>query len=100
MIIVNYWTEEDYNPTMDGYYLELAAVVNDSLDLLRDVEIIQEVLENTDTEFKKGTMYEISLIRGTIASDPGLEPTFVIDRVIEKVWCDDSLRFTTPLARI
>ncbi len=101
MVIVNLYCDEDYNPETDGFHLHLAGVINDSIDLYSDVELIQEAIEN-DPKFepKKGQFYEIQLIRGTIASDPVPEPCFVIDRVIEKVYNKETGEWSTPLVRI
>ena len=84
MIIVNYYTSEDYNKETDGYYLHLAGVVNDMLNLDADPELIKECIDNdTDFEPKAGVMYELQLIRACISADPMPEPAFAIDRIIE-----------------
>lgn len=101
MIIVNYWQEADYDSTTDGYYLELAGVVNDNLNLFSDPQLLQEAIDNdNDFEPKSETLYEIQLIRATIASDPVPEPAFVIDRVIEKVQDNENGGWKTPIVRI
>lgn len=100
MIIVNVYYQDDYNPDTDGYHLMLAGVVNDSLDLDNDPQLIKDAIDN-DIKFepKAGQFYEIQLIRGTIASDPIPEPAFAIDRIIEKVY-DIDCGWTTPLVRM
>ena len=101
MIIVNLYCDEDYNPTTDGFYLHLAGLVNDTLDIYNDPNLITDCIEN-DSEFepKAGKFYELQLIRGTIASDPIPEPAFSIDRIIEKKYCSESESWVTPLVRM
>lgn len=100
MIIVNLYCEEDYDPSTDGFSLHLAAVVNDELNLCSDPQLITECIENDSSfEPKAGKMYEIQLIRATIASDPIHEPAFCIDRVIEKTY-DEDFGWITPLVRM
>lgn len=100
MIIVNLYYEEDYNQDTDGYQLMLAAVVNDELDLNVDPTLIKDAIDN-DPKFKPkaGHLYEVQLIRATIASDPIPEPAFAIDRVIEKKY-DINFGWITPLANL
>jgi hypothetical protein len=100
MIIINYWHEKDYDPTTDGFTLHLAGVINDTLDLYYDPQLIQDCIEN-DTEFepKPETLYEIQLIRGTISADPIPEPAFAIDRIVEKTQ-DADCGWITPLVRM
>lgn len=101
MIIVNYYRDEDYNPDTDGYMLHLASVVNDSLDLIYDIELITNCIDNDlDFEPKNGILYEIQLIRATIQSDPIDEPAFSIDRIIEKVQDKNTGQWFTPLVRM
>jgi len=58
MIVVNYYQEEDYNPDTDGYHLHLAGVINDTLELQDDVQIIKEAIENCgEFEPKNGVLY-------------------------------------------
>jgi hypothetical protein len=100
MIIVNYWHEKDYDPTTDGYSLHLEGIVNDVFDIVYDAELIQQAIDNDpDFEPKPETLYEIQLIRATIASDPINEPAFAIDRVIEKKY-DSDCGWVTPLVRM
>jgi hypothetical protein len=84
MIIVNYWQDKDYDPTTDGYELTLAGVVNDSLSLTNDLQLIELAVDN-DNEFepKDETVYELYLERCTIAADPIPERAFRITRVVE-----------------
>jgi hypothetical protein len=89
MIIINLYCEEDYNPDTDGYYLDVAGIINDTLDLNYDPELIKECIYN-DFEVEAGKFYELQLIRGTSSADPIDEPIFVIDRIIEKVYDDDA----------
>jgi len=100
MIIVNVYCDKDYDPSTDGFYLDLVGVVNDTLNLYIDPQLIQDCVEN-DTNFKpkSGQLYEIQLIRATISSDPVPEPAFVIDRVIEKKY-DPVFGWCTPLVRM
>jgi len=100
MIIVNLYCDENYDPTTDGFYLHLAGVVNDELNLYSDPQLIVECIEN-DSKFKPkaGHFYEIQLIRATILSDPMPEPAFAIDRVIEKKY-DVDCGWVTPLVRM
>ncbi|WP_028375999.1 hypothetical protein [Leeuwenhoekiella sp. MAR_2009_132] len=101
MIIVNLYCDEDYNPETDGFHLHLAGVVNDTVDLYHDPQLIQECIENDpDFEPKAGQFYEVQLIRGTIASDPVPEPAFAIDRVIEKKRSSETGDWETPLVRM
>ena len=101
MIIVNLYCEEDYNPTTDGFHLHLAGLVNDTLCLYSDIDLITDRIENDPNfEPKAGQFYEIQLIRGTIASDPIPEPAFSIDRIIEKKYCSKSESWVTPLVRM
>lgn len=100
MIIVNYWHDKDYDPINDGYSLELAGIVNDSLDLHNDIQLIEEAIENDDNfEPKDETLYEIYLTRATIASDPMPECAFAIHQVIEKVQ-DPDYGWITPIVRM
>lgn len=100
MIIINYYQDEDYNPETDGYNLVLAAVVNDYLDLLNDIDLITECIDNDDN-FKpeNGVMYEIQLDRATIASDPIDEKAFSIFQIIRKTYYD-SIGWVTPMVRL
>jgi len=101
MIIVNLYCEEDYNPETDGFHLVLAGIVNDTLDLYCDPQLIQDCIENDpDFEPKAGQFYEIQLIRATIDADPIPEPYFAIDRIIEKVNCKHTGEWITPLVRM
>lgn len=102
MIIVNLYCEEDYNPTTDGFHLHLAGLVNDTLCLYSDPDLITECIENDpDFEPKAGQFYEIQLIRATISSAyPAFEPAFSIDRIIEKKYCNESESWVTPLVRM
>ena len=101
MIVVNYYQEEDYNPETDGYYLVLAGVINDTLDLQDDVELIKEAIENCgEFEPQNGVMYEIYLDRATIASAyPIQEPAFAVNRIVEKVYHED-YGHHTPTVRL
>ena len=101
MIIVNLYFEEDYNPETDGFHLHLAGVVNDTVDLYYDPQLIQDCIENDpDFEPKAGQFYELQLIRATIASDPVPEPAFAIDRIIEKKRNKETGDWETPLIRL
>src|SRR5690606_28458718 len=101
MIVVNYWIDKDYNPITDGYVLELAGIINDSLDLNGDVCLIKEAIDNDD-DFnpKLETFYEIYLTRATIDSDPIPEPAFVIKEVVEKKRNPFTDQWQTPLVRM
>lgn len=85
MIIVNYYQEEDYNPETDGYHLNLAAVVNDTLDLINDIEQIKDAIDNSsEFEPKNGTLYELHLDRAVINySHPAREYTFSLTNIVE-----------------
>lgn len=101
MIVVNYFLEKDYNPDTDGNMLVLAGVINDSLDLDHDIQLIKDcILNDPDFEPKTATLYELQLIRATIQSDPIDEPAFAIDRVIEKVYQKETGEWITPLVRM
>lgn len=86
MIVVNYFQAEDYNPDTDGYSLTLAGVINDTLDLQDDIQLITECIANdTDFEPKNGVLYEIYLDRAIIhTSFPAFNPAFAINRIVEK----------------
>ena len=100
MIILNLYCEDDYDQNTDGFHLHLAAVVNDELNLYSDPQLIIECIENDpDFEPKAGQLYEIQLIRGTIASDPIPENAFAIDRIIEKKY-DADFGWITPLIQM
>lgn len=100
MIIVNVYCEEDYDPTTDGFHLDLAGVVNDTFNIYSDPQLIQDCVENDpDFEPKAGQLYELQLIRATIASDPIPEPAFAIDRIVEKKY-DADFGWVTPLVRM
>ncbi len=90
MIVVNYYQEEDYNPDTDGYYLHLAAIVNDSLELLTEIEMIKEAIDNS-MDFKPvaGVMYELYLERATIAADPIPERAFYLSQIKRKKYSED-----------
>ena len=102
MIVVNIFFEEDYNPETDGYHLTLAGVINNELDLNYDPELIIEAIDNDEIfKPKAGNMYEVQLIRATIASAyPFVKRAFVIDRIIEKVYDNESSCFITPLVKL
>lgn len=100
MIIVNYWQDADYDPKTDGYSLHLAAVVNDSLDFMNDIQLIESAIDNDfDFEPEDETLYEIQLIRATIEADPIPEPAFTIYSVIKKVRDPDG-DWITPIFRM
>ena len=101
MIVVSYYQEEDYSPETDGYHLILAGVINDTLDLQDDVELIKEAIENCgEFEPQNGVMYEIYLDRATIASAyPIQEPAFAVNRIVEKVYHED-YDHHTPTVRL
>lgn len=100
MIVVNYFREPDYNPDTDGYHLHLAGVVNDTLDLNCDIQLIIDCIDNdSDFEPKSGVMYELFLDRATIAADPVSEPAFAINQIVEKVYSED-YGWHTPLIRM
>lgn len=101
MIIVNYLIDNGYNPLTDGYYLTLAGVVNDVLDLHNDIQLIIDCIDNSD-EFTPsvGVMYELYLTRATIASDPVPEPAFFLDRIVKKKYDPDSCTFYTPTVNL
>ena len=101
MIVVNYYQEEDYNPETDGYYLYLAGIINDTLELQDDIDLIKEAIENS-SEFKpeNGVMYEIYLDRATIESSfPIQEPSFDINRIVEKKYHEEIGHYT-PIVRL
>jgi hypothetical protein len=101
MIIVNYYQNEDYNPQTDGYTLELAAVVNDTLSLTDDIELIIECLENAaDFTPKNGVVYEVYLDRALVAASfPASEPAFSVNRVVEKQY-SEHMGHHTPLVQL
>lgn len=101
MIVVNYFQDEDYNPDTDGYYLHLAGVINDELELQDDVNLIKEAIENSsDFNPKNGVVYEIYLDRArTRAPYPVIDPSFCINRVVEKKYSAD-LGFYTPIVEL
>lgn len=97
MIVVNYYQAEDYNPDTDGYILTLAGVINDTLELQDDVQLITECLSNCDEfEPKNGVMYEIYLDRATIAASfPIYEQAFSVNKIVEKKYNEDYGHHTT-----
>lgn len=100
MIIVNYWLDIDSDDYVNDYSLDLVSVVNDTFSLNNDVSLVFECISN-DEDFipKPEILYEIHLLRGSIASDPINEPCFVISSVYEKV-LDENNNFSTPLIKI
>ena len=101
MIIVNYYREEDCNPETDGYHLHLAGVINDSLDLNYDIQLIIDCIDNdSDFEPKNGILYELQLVRATISADPIPEPAFAIIEVIELKRCKHTGEFLQELVRL
>ncbi len=98
MIVVNYYQDEDYNPDTDGYTLTLAGVINDTLDLQCDIELITECIENScEFEPKNGVMYEIYLDRARISAPyPALDPAFSVNRIVEKKYSKD-YGYYTPI---
>jgi hypothetical protein len=101
MIIVNYYREEDCNPETDGYHLRLAGVINDSLDLQYDIQLITDCIDNDDDfEPKNGILYELQLVRATISADPIPEPAFAIREIIELKRCKYTGEFSRELIRI
>ena len=100
MIIVNLTFEESYDPETDGYHLELAAVVNDTLDLFNDVDLIKDCIENdTEIERKGGSSYVVQLLRATIDSDPIPEPAFIVGSFIQEVY-DPNYGWITPTIKL
>lgn len=98
MIIVNYFQSEDYNPLTDGYTLTLAAVVNDTLDLIYDIDDIKETIENSH-QFNpvNGAYYELHLDRAIIRySHPASERTFSITK-IERYDYSQDLGYYKPM---
>ena len=101
MIIVNYYREEDFNHETDGYHLHLAGVINDSLDLNYDIQLIIDCIDNdSDFEPKNGILYELQLVRATISADPIPEPAFAIREVIELKRCKHTGEFLQELVRL
>ncbi len=101
MIVVNYYQDEDYNPDTDGYTLTLAGVVNDTLDLQDDIELIRDCIENSG-EFnpRNGVLYEIYLDRAKIAAPfPAIDPAFAINMIVEKKYSED-LGHYTPIVEL
>lgn len=101
MIVVNYYQNEDYNPDTDGYVLTLAGVVNDTLELQHDIELIIECIDNCEEfEPKNGVLYEIYLDRAKIQSSfPIMEPAFSVNRIVEKKY-HPNLGHYTPLIEL
>jgi hypothetical protein len=100
MIIVNYWQDADYDSTTDGYSLHVAGIINDTINLDIDPQLLHDAIDNDDNfEPKDETLYEIQLIRATIASDPIPELAFSVDRIIEKKY-DEDFGWITPLIRM
>lgn len=84
MIIVNYWHDKDYDLTTDEYELTLAGVINDSLSLTNDLDLIELAVDmDNNFEPEAETLYELHLQRCTIAADPVPERAFSIDKVVE-----------------
>lgn len=101
MIVVNYYQEEDYNPDTDGYQLILAGVINDSLDLQCDIELITDCIKNDiNFEPKNGVLYELFLDRATISADPIPEPAFALTKIVKKVYNKETELHETPLIRL
>lgn len=96
MIVVNYYQAEDYNPDTDGYTLTLAGVINDTLDLQDDIELITECIDNCgEFEPKNGVLYEIYLDRANIqAPFPAIDPAFAVNRIVEKKYSEDFGHYT------
>lgn len=101
MIVVNYYQAEDYNPDTDGYTLTLAGVINDTLDLQDDIELITECISNCgEFEPKNGVMYEIYLDRANIqAPFPAIDPAFAVNRIVEKKYSEDFGHYT-PIVQL
>ena len=96
MIVVNYYQAEDYNPDTDGYTLTLAGVINDTLDLQEDIELITECIDNCgEFEPKNGVLYEIYLDRAKIVAPfPAIDPAFSVNRIVEKKYSEDFGHYT------
>lgn len=101
MIVVNYYRDEDCNPETDGYGLYLAGVINDGLDLHSDIQLIKDCIDN-DLGFdpENGVLYELQLVRATIASDPIDEPAFAIREIIELKRDQHTGEFSVPVIRL
>ncbi len=100
MIIVNLYSDEDYNPHTDDYNIFLAGIVNDTFNLHIDPNLIIDAIENDDEfEPEAGQFYEIQLVRAMIASDPIPEPAFVVDRITKKQY-DENQGWITPYKQI
>lgn len=98
MIIVNYFREKDCSHLEGEYMLAIAGIINDHFDVNEDPEILKNAIEMDDDlcELKEETLYEIQLIRGAIQGPfPAREPTFVVDRIIEKKF-DEDFGWITP----
>lgn len=86
MIVINLWLPQDHKGGLGESELDLAAVVNDRLDISRDPELIEECIENdVDWEvIKHETLYEIELDRAVVMhSHPASSPAFHIRRINE-----------------
>lgn len=96
MIVVNYFQAENYNPDTDGYILTLAGVINDTLDLKDDIELIIDCISNYgEFEPKNGVMYEIYLDRANISTPfPAIDPAFAVNRIVEKKYSENFGHYT------
>ena len=101
MIVVNYYQAEDYNPDTDGYNLTLAGVINDTLDLQEDIELITECIDNCgEFDPKNGVLYEIYLDRAKIAAPfTAIDPAFAVNKIVEKKYSED-FGYYTPIVEL
>ena len=96
-----YWQDADRNPDTDGYSLMLSAIANDNFDVHVDPQLAIDAIDNdSDFEPKGDTLYEIHLVRATIAADPVPEPALAIDRVIELKQDNADGLWSRPIVRM
>lgn len=100
MIIVNYWLDLDVEDR--EYSLLLAGVINDTLDLDFDIVLIHDAIDNNDDfEPKHETLYEIHLVRASIANGTIMgEPAFYIDKALEKTHNKETGEWITPIVQL
>jgi len=98
MIVVNYWREKDCE--LHEFNLHLAGMVNETLNLFMDVDLINECIFNENYSFKEEVLYEVYLTRATISADPIPEPAFAVFQIIQKKQNKDTGEWETPLVRM
>ena len=81
MIITNFWLERGLSYEQQEFHLHIEAVVNNSFDLMGDVEVLVNTLLNSDFDPKPETLYQLIFERASINADPVNELGFSLEGI-------------------